>query len=53
MIKTITQPTFIVDTELEKGLTWPNNSFVWVRDTNILYTLKDGVFVNVSEAINF
>lgn len=53
MIKTITQPTFIVDTEVEKSTSWPTNSFVWVKATNTLYTLKDGNFINVSAAINY
>lgn len=46
-IKTITQPPFVVDTEAEKDITWPDKCLVYALDTNKFYQLLSGVFVNI------
>lgn len=49
MISTIVQPPFIVSTEIEKDIAWPNKSIVWVIATSALYQLNSGVFILINE----
>lgn len=46
-IITITQPPFVVDTEAEKDTSWPEGSIAYSKDTNKLYQLIGGAFVNI------
>lgn len=50
-IQTITQPPFIIDTEIEKDTSWPDNSVVYVKATNMTYYLKSGVFYNLVDTM--
>lgn len=47
-VATITQPPFIVDLESERSTTWPDGSFVFCKDTNKIYQLLSGVFIQMS-----
>lgn len=45
-IRTVTQPDFEVDTEIEKDILWPDGSKVYVVATGKYYILKSGVFTD-------
>lgn len=51
-VNTITQPPFIVDTEVEKSTSWPEGAIVFVRATNMLYYLKSGVYYNLVDTLS-
>lgn len=45
-ILTCVQPRFIVDTESERSLSWPNGSRVFCKDSGKMYALIDGAWIN-------
>lgn len=52
-VQTISQPPFVVDSESERNSSWPDNSFVFCKDTGKLYQLEAGVWVLMNNKINY
>lgn len=45
-IKTGVQPRFIVDYETERNVAWPEGSRVYCKDSQKMYVLIGGTFIN-------
>lgn len=48
-IKTIVQPTFVVDTESEMAITWPDGCLVLCKDTKKIYQLQSSAWILMSD----
>lgn len=47
-ISTVINPPFVVDSESERDVNWPDKTLVYCKDTKYLYSLQSHVFVPVT-----